>query len=135
MLQVVFSVTWKDYDSKTNKRRGNRVASDLKHVLLQDLVEMLDTINGLTVTYQPPPVEPSRRRGGGQPPLSFYPDKPQDYIVCNTRYRLSTELHNRLCLLRGVLKELLPFEEDFLGSSSLPSVVKESVSFVGSFSP
>ena len=64
---------------------------------------------------------PTRNRGGGKVAL-FLPDELQDFTVCDVAYSLTTEQHNRLCLLRGVVRELVP-SENFLGSS-LPEVVR-----------
>ena len=104
----------------------------LHNVLLQELVEMIETLNRLPMQYQHPALVGSRSRGRCKVQSSFIPDEPLEYIRCNTQCSLSMDLHNKLCLLRGVLKELLPTEE-FLGNSRLPGVVRVSMSCFCSF--
>ena len=118
-----FSITWEDYEKRFKKQsRENCVASDLENTMLEEAVNIIDTVNRLPIDYTHSKPVQSRSRGGGRGSLLFLPDEPQEYTVCNAVYSLTTDLHNRLCLLRGVLMALLP-KKEFLGRH-LPEVVK-----------
>jgi hypothetical protein len=116
-----------EYKKKFKKDKGeNCTASDLHNTLLQDLVNDIDAINGLPVQCIPTTPKPSSSRGGSKRTVIFLPDEPlEEYTVCNMVYSLTPDLHNRLCLLRGVLMALLP-KTKILGSQ-LPDVVRVSL--------
>ena len=123
ILQVHFNITHEDYGKLFNKRKEAKAtcASDLDTALLQDVVDVIESVNDLSVSYLHSKTTPSRKRGGSGVPHRFLPDEPQEYTVCDTVYSLTKDLHNKLCLLRGLIRELLP-SSDFLGSH-LPEVV------------
>ena len=100
----------------------------MENNLLQDIVAIVAKVNSLQLHYIHPRLESSRSQGGGRVSLFFLPERPQQYTVCNTVYCLTNDLHNRLCLLRGVLLELLP-KTEFLGNC-LSEVVRASMFFV-----
>ena len=101
--KLTHDVMLRDYVKTFKKRKENCSASDLGNTLLQDLVDMVDGINGRSVHYiqDKPMLLSSRSQGGDKVPVVFLPDEPQDYTVCNRVYSLTTELHKKLCLLRG----------------------------------
>ena len=118
--QINFSITHKDYVRLYKPKLGRCVASDFSNSTFREVVDNIETIGCLSLEYVTRKPSPSKRRGR---PL-FIPDEPKNYSVCGTMYSLTKELHNRLCLLRGVLVELLP-NEDVLGSP-LQEVVRAS---------
>ena len=111
----------------TTGGRQNCVASDFKQILVSGLVDEIEKIDELPVIYIPKKASPSKSRGGGEVEQRrkqrFLPDKLQPYSVCGTAYDLSRKEHNRLCLLRGILKEWLPAEA-YLGKPPLPGFVR-----------
>ena len=86
-------------------------------------MENIETIGCLSLEYVTRKPSPSKRHGTSSQPL-LIPDEPKNYCVCGTMYSLTKELHNQLCLLRGVLVELLPNE--YVLGSPLPEVVRAS---------
>ena len=67
----------------------------------------IDQIDSCSVVYCPFILERSKSRSG-QVPIMFVPDEPQKRCVCDWSYMLTPEQHNKLCLLRGLFKELFP---------------------------
>jgi hypothetical protein len=123
--QVYFRLTKKDY-LKTYKKGGgeNCVASDFRSTLLSGLVEKIERIDGLPVVHVPKKSPPSKSRGvevKHKRKGRFRPDDLQPYSVCDAEYVLSTNQHNMLCLLRGILKEWLP-DGSYLGKHPLPEI-------------
>ena len=90
-------------------------------------MENIESIGCLSLEYVTRKSSPSKRHGTSSQPL-FIPDEPKNYCVCGTMYSLTKELHNQLCLLRGVLVELLP-NEYVLGSP--PAGSSKSIRFFG----
>ena len=109
----------------TRKEAVATCASDLDTALLQDVVDIIESVNDLPVSSLRSKPAPSRKCRGVGLPQHFLPDEPQEYTVCDTVYSLSQDLHNRLCLLRRLIRELLPVN-GFLGSQ-LPEVVRVSM--------
>ena len=106
------------------KGRGNTVVSDLAGTRLKEVVDVIDSVDGLSVNYTEEKPILSRSQGTVEK-TSFVVDAPQDYTVCGTVHSLTKEMHNRLCLLRGVLYEYLP-KGGYFGSC-LPEVVRVSL--------
>ena len=104
----------------------NLVASDFGYVTLHQAVDDISQVNGLPVTCTSSSLPPSRSRGGDVTPPVFTSDELEEYTICDSRYKLETlDDHNKLCLLRGILQELIPPGSPVLGSP-LPAVVKIS---------
>ena len=116
--QVKFRLTRGDYIEKykpRSKQGAKLYASDLCNVLLSELVDEIETVCGLSVEYQP--FVPARSKSRGRPAfVELSPDRPQMRSVCGTEFILTTSHHNKLCLLRGILRELIPSGGSALGS-------------------
>ena len=90
-------------------------------------MEEIERIDGLPVVHVPKKSPPSKSRGVEEVKHKrkgrFRPDDLQPYSVCDAEYVLSTNQHNMLCLLRGILKEWLP-DGSYLGKHPLPEIVR-----------
>ena len=120
---MVFELTREDFVAKfkpQKTQKGKLVASDLHNTLLRDVVVYIKTVEGLPVVYHPFLPQPSRNCGG-RTATQLYPDKPQTHTICGTLFRLCRQHHYKLCLLRGLLKELLP-DSSILGTTLYPIV-------------
>ena len=124
--QILFSIRHAEYKQVYGQRSGSRdtskyVASDLCNTLLQNLVENLESINGVPVRYISSRPAPSRSRGGEQRRFRPLPDQLETFSVCGEEYTLDIEKHNKLCLLVGILLEFLP-DGSILGTPLNPVV-------------
>ena len=60
---------------------------------------------------------PARSKSRGKPVfVEFFPDRPQTRSICGTEFMLTCSHHNKLCLLRGILRELIPAGGSALGN-------------------
>ena len=106
-VQIAFNLTRDDYVALYKPRKDKLVASDLQNTLLQDMCAAIETVEGLPVIYHGPQCVPSRSRGRPEE-VELYPDKPRQLSVCGEGFMLNPSHHNKLCLLRGLLRELIP---------------------------